>query len=116
MRQEPLWAGFQITRSPVARLRKRSIQRPTHNHHLRAVQAAYPRLHHMHIHAVLAPWPLEWDVVACRQLSGILRQLLPAPPLGNARVCYRQPAVALDARRDQEVALTSRSPETLGAV
>src|SRR5947209_5984532 len=70
----------------------------------------------MHIHGVLAPWPLEGDVVACRQLSGILRQLLPPPTLGNARVYYRQPTVALDASGNQEVALTSRSPETFGAV
>src|SRR2546423_12577371 len=70
----------------------------------------------MHIHRILALWPCELDVVAGFQLRRIVRQLLPAPALGNAWVGYRQPAIALDARRDQEVAFTRCSPEALGAV
>ena len=116
VREQQLWARFQITGSPIARLRHGGIQRLPHDHDLAPVQAAHPCCHDMHVNRLLSFGPGQLGVVARAQLSRILRQSLPLPAFGCGGVCYRQPAIALDPRGDQKLPLSCREPVTFSTV
>src|SRR5713101_816217 len=116
MRQQRLRIGFQVTGSPGARLRERSIERVPHDHHLTAIELAHPCRHDMHVHLALASGPAEFHIVAGLQLPSIVRETLPPPAAWIRRGIDAQPAIAFDARRDLEVTLPRRTPKAFGTV
>src|SRR6266849_2827431 len=91
MRQQRLRIGFQVTGSPGARLRERSIERVPHDHHLTAVELAHPCRHDMHVHLALASGPAEFHIVAGLQLPSIVRETLPPPAAWIRRGIDAQP-------------------------
>src|SRR6266566_4911413 len=116
VQEQRLRARFHITRSPIACLRHRGIQRLPHDHDLATVQAAHPCCHDMHVNRLFSFGPGQLDVVARAQLSRLLRQALPLPAFGRAWVCDGKPAIALDPSRDQKLPLPCGSPEAFGTV
>jgi hypothetical protein len=72
MPEQYLWRSLQGTRSPVARLRERSIQRLPYDHHLARVELAHAGGNDMYIDVLIALGPLQLDVVTGRELGRIV--------------------------------------------
>ncbi len=70
----------------------------------------------MHVDLVRAARPLHPLVGACLQLRGVVREALPPPAPLRRRVLDAQPTIALEAGRDEKVALPCGFPEDFGAV
>ena len=70
----------------------------------------------MHVDLLLAVGPPDPLIGALLQLGRVVRHALPAPATLCRRILDAQPAIALEARRDEKVALTSGFPKDFGAV
>ena len=95
MRKQHLWRSLQITGSPLACLRQRSIQRLPHKHDLAALELAQSCGDDMHVHVLLAFGPLDLEIVVGAQLGRIVRESRPAPSLGAAGSSTRSQRVLL---------------------
>src|SRR5437773_1624261 len=80
--------SLQITGSSIACLRKRLLQAATDDHHPAPVELAHARGNHMHADGfrLLTTRPGKLDIVFGLQLSGVVAQSLPPPPLGLGRI------------------------------
>ncbi len=116
MREQRLGVCLHIAGGPVPRLGERGVQRVAYDHDLTAIERAHAGGHDMDVDRLCAAWPACLHTVLRSHIRQRVAELLPDPPLGDALVRDAQPAIALEARRDEKIPFAGGLPQTFGAI